>query len=134
MSRSRWIFAMVAALSVGAACSDNPTSGSARAGTLTLRLTTPHADDGAMTFEVSGAPISMARLPSTRRVNSRSDASTAVAMVGAVVGNFANGAVVTLHVPDMGAAARYTATVLEVADRQDALRASLAGYALTVAP
>ena len=57
MSRSRWIFEMVAALSVGAACSDNPTSGSARAETLTLRLTTPHADDGAMTFEVSGAPI-----------------------------------------------------------------------------
>jgi len=41
--------------------------------------------------------------------------------------------VATLHVPDVGAAARYTTTVLEVADRQDALRASLAGYALTVA-
>ncbi len=111
MSRLRWIFAMVAALSVGAACSDNPTGGGARAGTLTLRLTTPHADDGAMTFEVSGAPI---------------DSATA--------GNLANGAVVTLHVPDVGAAASYTANVLEVADRQDALRPSLAGYALTVAP
>jgi len=51
-----------------------------------------------------------------------------------VVGNLANGAVVTLHVPDVGAAASYTANVLEVADRQDALRPSLAGYALTVAP
>ena len=55
-------------------------------------------------------------------------------MVGAVVGNLANGAVVTLHVPDVGAAARYTANVLEVADRQDALRTSLTGYALTAAP
>jgi len=133
MSRSRWIFAMVAALVAGTACSDNPTSGSARAGTLTLRLTTPHADDGAMTFEVSGAPIDGATAvdASLRLFTRRVDGST---MVGAVVGNFANGAVVTLHVPDMGAAARYTATVLEVADRQDALRASLAGYALTVAP
>jgi hypothetical protein len=37
-------------------------------------------------------------------------------------------------VPDAGAAAAagYTGRVLEVADRQDVLRASLAGYALTV--
>ena len=133
MSRSRWIFAMVAALSVGTACSDNPTSGSARAGTLTLRLTTPHADDGAMTFEVRGAPIDGATAvdASLRLFTRRVDGST---MVGAAVGNLANGAVVTLHVPDVGAPARYTATVLEVADRQDALRASLAGYALAVDP
>src|SRR6266487_1063630 len=115
MSRLRWIFAMVAALSVGAACSDNPT------------------DDGAMTFEVSGAPIDSATAVNaslrlfTRRVGGS-------AMLGVVVGNLANGAVVTLHVPDVGAAASYTANVLEVADRQDALRPSLAGYALTVAP
>jgi hypothetical protein len=32
----------------------------------------------------------------------------------------------------MGAAAGYTATVLEVADRQDQLRATLTGYALSV--
>jgi hypothetical protein len=57
MSGARWLFATVAALSVGAACSDDPTTGSARVGTVTLRLTTPHADDGAMTFEVSGPPI-----------------------------------------------------------------------------
>jgi len=133
MSRSRWIFAMVAALVAGTACSDNPTSGSARAGTLTLRLTTPHADDGAMTFEVSGAPIDGATAvdASLRLFTRRVDGST---MVGAAVGNLANGAVVTLHVPDVGAPARYTATVLEVADRQDALRASLAGYALAVDP
>ena len=133
MSRSRWIFAIVAALSVGAACSDNPTSGSARAGTLTLRLTTPHADDGAMTFEVSGAPIDGATaVDASLRLFTRRESGSTV--IGAVVGALDNGAVVTLHVADVGAAARYTTTVLEVADRQDALRASLAGYALTVAP
>jgi len=133
MSRSRWIFAMVAALVAGSACSDNPTSGSVRAGTLILRLTTPHADDGALTFEVSGPPIesAMAAHASLRLFTRRVDGST---MVGAVVGNLANGAVVMLHVPDVGAAARYTANVLEVADRQDALRTSLTGYALTAAP
>ena len=133
MSRLRWIFAMVAALSVGAACSDNPTGGGARPGTLTLRLTTPHADDGAMTFEVSGAPIDGATaVDASLRLFTRRESGSTV--IGAVVGALDNGAVVTLHVPDVGAAARYTTTVLEVADRQDALRASLAGYALTVAP
>jgi len=133
MSRSRWICAMVAALVAGTACSDNPTSGSARAGILTLRLTTPHADDGAMTFQVGGAPIDSATAAnaSLRLFTRRESGST---VIGAAVGALDNGAVVTLHVPDVGAAARYTANVLEVADRQDALRTSLTGYALTAAP
>ena len=131
MSGSRWILAMVAALSVAAACSDDANGPAPQAGTLTLTLTTPQLDDGAMTFEVSGAAIDTAVAAGaslrlfTRRVNGSS-------LVGAVVGTLANGAVVTLQVPDVGAAARYTARVLEVADRQDALRTSLQGYALTV--
>src|SRR2546428_11126555 len=98
MSRSRWIFAMVAALSVGAACSDNPTSGSARAGTLTLRLTTPHADDGAMTFEVSGAPIDGATAvdASLRLFTRRESGSPAIGAAGGALGNGGAG---TLHVP-----------------------------------
>src|SRR5438128_6138233 len=133
MSRSRWVFAMVAALVAGTACSENPTGGSARAGALTLRLTTPHADDGAMTFEVSGAPIDGATaVDASLRLFTRRESGSTV--IGAVVGALDNGAVVTLHVPDVGAAARYTTTVRAVAARQDALRTSLAGYALKVAP
>jgi len=133
MTRTRWIFAMVATLLVSVACSDESTSVGAGAGTLVLRLTTPRADDGAMTFEVIGPPIdsAVAVNGSLRLFTRRVSGST---VVGAVVGDLVNGAVITLHVPDLGAAARYTATVLEVADRQDALRSSLAGYALTVAP
>lgn len=133
MTRARWIFAMVAALFVSVACSDESTSAGAGAGTLVLRLTTPHADDGAMTFEVNGPSIDSASAVngSLRLFTRRVGGST---VVGAVVGTLANGAVITLHVPDVGAAARYSATVLEVADRQDALRISLAGYALAVDP
>jgi hypothetical protein len=133
MTRARWIFAMVAALFVSVACSDESTSAGAGAGTLVLRLTTPHADDGAMTFEVIGPPIdsAVAVNASLRLFTRRVNGST---VVGAVVGDLINGAVVTLHVPDVRAAAGYTATLIEVADRQDALRASLAGYALTVDP
>ena len=130
MTRARWMFAIAAALLVIAACSDEPTNPGPEAGTLVVRLTTPHGDDGALSFQVSG-PIDSASAASgslqlfTRRL----DGST---VLGAVIGPLANGAVVTLHVPDVRVAAGYTATALEVADRDDALRASLAGYALTV--
>ena len=132
MSRVRWTFAMAAVLSLAAACSDDPTSGAPRAGTLIVSLTSPHSDDGAMTFEVSGPAIdsAVAVNPSLRLFTRREGGS---AVVGAVVGALANGAVVRLYVPN-GSAAGYTATVLEVADRQDILRASLAGYALTMTP
>ncbi len=131
MSRLRWTFAMLAALSLGAACSNDPTGGAPRPGALLVRLTTPHTDDGAMTFEVSGAPIdsAVASNASLRLFIRREGGST---IVGAVVGALVDGTVVTLYVPDAGAAVGYTGRVLEVADRQDVLRASLAGYALTV--
>ena len=132
MSHSRRILAMVAALSLGAACSSDPTSGSAGAGTVILRLTTPHTDDGAVLFEVSGPPIDTAMAVSTSlRLFTRRAGPT---IVGVVVGVVANGAVVTLRVPDVGAVAAYTARVVEVADRENALRGSLTGYALTAAP
>jgi hypothetical protein len=133
MNRSRWIFSIVAVLVLGAACSSDATGGDTRAGTLTVRLTTPLADDGAVMFEVSGLPIDSATSvnASLRLFTRRAGGDT---VVGVVVGAIANGPVVVLKVPDVGAAAGYRARVLEVADRQNALRASLTGYALTVTP
>jgi len=131
MKTARWILPVVAVLFFGA-CANDATGGDKQPGTLTLRLTTPNVDDGAMTFQVSGAAIDSATaVNQSLRLFTRRDGD---GVVGVVVGTVANGAVITLHVPDVGEAARYTATVLEVADRQDALRASLAGYALTVTP
>jgi hypothetical protein len=132
VNSARWILAVMAVLVLDAACANDATGGKAQAGTLTLRLTTPHADDGAMTFTVSGGPIdSAAAVNASLRLFARRDGET---LNGAVVGALANGAVITVYVPDAGAAARYTATVVEVADRQDALRPSLSGYAITVTP
>ncbi|HEU5260234.1 MAG TPA: hypothetical protein VFU41_02295 [Gemmatimonadales bacterium] len=133
MNVSRWISSMAAVLALGAACSSDATGGGTQAGTLTLRLITPHADDGAMTFEVSGPAIDNATsISASLRLFTRRAGGGTVA--GVVVGAVANGPVVALQVPDVGAAASYTARVLEVADRQDALRASLSGYAITVTP
>src|SRR5688500_13317337 len=103
MNSTRWVFALIAVLSLGTACSDYSTGGNARVGTLTLRLTTPHADDGAVMFEVTGPPIdsAMAVNASLRLFTRRAGGST---IVGVVVGVVATGAVVTLQVPDVGAA------------------------------
>jgi hypothetical protein len=136
MSRRSWRSAGILAVSLlAAACSDSPTNPvpppvAPQPGTLTLRLTTPHADDGALALEVSG-PVDSATAAhgSLLLFTRRTGPSTTV---GAVVGPLAGGAVVTLHVPDVNAVATYAATVREVADRQDALRASLEGYALVV--
>lgn len=133
MNRWRWILAMVAVTSLVTACSSDPNSDAPEPGTLVLSLTTPHADDGAMLFTVSGPSIDsvIAANPSLRLFTRRVNGST---VTGAVVGDLANGAVVRLQVPDVGGAAGYTARVLEVADRQNALRASLTDYSLAVVP
>jgi hypothetical protein len=133
MKRSRWIHATVAAVSVGAACANDSTGNAAQAGTLRLRLTSPHDDDGAMVFEVAGPPIDSATAGNTslQLFTQRVDGTT---MVGAVVGALGNGVVVTLHVPDVTAVAGYRARVIEVANKKDALRDSLTGYALSVTP
>lgn len=134
MKRRRRIFATVtllAALGVGAACSDYPGGGPTQPGTLTLRLTTPHDDDGAIMFELSGPPVDNATAAgaSLRLFTRRVDDAT---IRGAVLGTLANGAVVTLEVPDVDAVAEYAVRVLEVADRQDVLRDDLTGYVLVV--
>lgn len=128
MRRANWIFAAVALLT--AACSDAMTSAGTGAGTLVMRLTTPHTDDGALLFELSGPSIdNVIANDESLRLFTRRDGGS---IVGAIVGTLSTGAIVTMRVPDVSAAASYTATIREVADRQDALRASLAGYALTV--
>jgi hypothetical protein len=131
MNRLRWSFTLVAALLVGAACSNDSTGSVAGAGTLTLRLTTPSSDDGALLFELSGPPIdtTAAANAALQLFTRRTDGST---LIGAVVGTLGDGVIVTLQVPDVAAAARYTARLLEVADRQNVLRTSLSGYALSV--
>lgn len=123
---------LVALLTAGTACSNDPTSSTPRQRTLHLRLATPNADDGAILFTVHGPPIDTALAANTglRLFTRRADDST---LVGALVGGVAGGTLVTLDVGDASGAA-YTASVTQVADRHSDLRVSLDGYGLTVAP
>ena len=83
------------------------------------------ADDSGLVVDVLGGEpgINSARYGGL-------DAARAV--VGVVVGALANGALATLRVQEVSTVSSYSARVLEVADREDGLRASLSGYALSV--
>ena len=129
----RILFAL-AAVVIAAACAADSTGsgvgGPAERGTLIVRLITPHTDDGAILFELNGPIDSVVAVnASLQSFTRRANDST---IVGAVIGVVVNGAVVTLQVPDINASARYAARIVEVADRENVLRASLTGYALTV--
>lgn len=132
MKSMRSFFALAVLLYVAVACTDDPTGAPSRSGTLLLHLTTPHPDDGAVMFEITGPPTdSVTAVSESLRLFTRRAGGT---LVGVVIGTVADGPVVKLWVPDVSAAASYRGRVLDVADRQNALRTSLESYALTVTP
>jgi hypothetical protein len=102
------------------------------AGSLTVTFATPNTDDGAILLELRGPNI-QALAAANQGWHFSSDAS-GTTVRGVVAGNLTPGAVLTFRVPDVGAAASYTATLVDVADRQNRLRSALTGYALTVGP
>jgi hypothetical protein len=131
MTRKLWILAAAALLLDGTACGD---SGSpAQPGTLRVSLTTPNIDDGAILFEVSGPAIdTITAVNASYRLFTRRIGNTTVRVV--LAGAVASGTVAVFEVPDVDAAGSYTATLTEVADRQNQLRLQLNGYQLQVAP
>ena len=102
-------------------------------GTLTARVVTPNADDGAILVEISGpAPLAELATPVQGAVvHSRTNGSTTRV---AVFGALASGALVRFSVPDVNAAPQYSAQVMEVSDRTNALRTSVTDYQISIAP
>jgi hypothetical protein len=99
-------------------------------GELTLTLATPNTD-GALLVAISG-PAAVGTVQSASAgnvVHARTQGTTTTV---AVFGSVAAGPLLRVSVPDVRQAARYTATVREAADAQNALRTSLAGYTLAV--
>ena len=102
-------------------------------GQLTATLATPSADDRALMLTITGpeAVTGVTAAGAGYAVFARPADATTVRV--AVFGNIAAGALVRFSVPDVNRAAAYSVSVVEAADPANALRASLAGYAVTVA-
>ena len=132
MRRLNWntIAAATVALAVAMACGDDGGPTGPVSGTLVVSLTTPNADDGAILFTISGAGISAPTALTSNLFFSRVASTSSLAAV--VAGNIAAGQMLRFSVPDVGQASAYTANITEVADRNNALRASLSGYVLSI--
>jgi hypothetical protein len=101
------------------------------AGTLTVSMTTPHTDDGAIRFTMTGPYVTTPRaaLPG-HRVFTMQRSPQELDVV--VVGDLESGAILILPVRDTEAAPEYLVTITEAADRTSELRADLSGYSTQV--
>jgi hypothetical protein len=112
---------------------EQPTVPTAVPGTLTVRLVTPNTDDGAILLDITGpAPAAemVAAAPGAVAYARANGNTTRVAVFGSI----ASGALVRFSVPDVNAAQQFSAQVTEASNRASALRASVTGYQVTVAP
>ena len=129
--RARILLAAAVVLAAAAACGkDSPTGPTP--GVVTLSLVTPNPDDGAVTLVLTGPGIASLDAASSAyavywRVVSATEAR------GIVVGNLSAGVIATASVGDANHPDAYHVEILEVASRSDDVRASTAGYAVTLA-
>lgn len=121
----------LAALVAGLACGGGDSTGP-KAGTATVSLVTPNADDGIVLLTITGPGLSNVQSASSSyKVYWRVQSATEVRAI--VVGNLASGAVLTATVDDVSKVGQYAGTVVEAASRTEVVRGSTTGYAVTFA-
>ncbi len=126
---------LLAFLTVTFSCGgDGPTGdGKATPGTLKVMLTSPSTADAAMAVELSGEGIqdvAVSGIGRTAYVRQVAPQRFRILVFGPV----GTSEMLSFAVPNTKQHARYSAKVLEVSDEQNALRASLSTYQLTVVP
>lgn len=126
-----WILFLAGMVACGGDSTDPRLPPAPVPGTLTVTLESPNVD-AAMIVELTG-PDAMTGLATVAGVTlySRPQAS---AIRAALFGSLRAGVVLTFSVPDVAAAAEYTAHVVEAADSTNALRSSVDAYRLVVTP
>jgi hypothetical protein len=117
------LFALAACSSDGLTSTTTPPP-APTGGWLTLQLSSPHTDDGAVQFSVSGAGIDSVKLVGYDGF-ATIDNGTANLLVTGQVGN---GDVARVFVPDLSLTSRYRASVAAAAARGTYALQSLGGY------
>lgn len=144
MTRIRFlVMALLTAAAVG--CGDKPTAPPnpppsppppsppppAPPGSAIVGLTTPNSDDGAIAITLHGPGISNLVTASSGYLFYSRLASDTVARV-IVVGNVSTGPLFTFKIASGSGVSAYTMNIDQVANRADAVHATLTGYSLTV--
>lgn len=114
-------------------CGGSDGGHTATPGFLTLTLSTPNSNDGAILFKVTGGTIDSVASGSAM-VKSGSYTINASYTRVVVAGDIVDGAVARIHVPDVSASANYTVTVEQAANRVSFAQQNLSGYSIAVTP
>lgn len=128
VKRWRTLFVVAAAAWGGWSCTEHVRP---EPGILLVVLSGVQPGDAALLFSLE-APDSIIAVTGASGMSLHARRSAEGLRV-AVFGSVADGVVMTLDVPDVRRAPLWTATLLEVADTANGLRASLSGYQLRVA-
>lgn len=134
MSATRWTSMAVSLgiLAAGLGCGGGDNTTGPKAGTATVSLVTPNADDGVVLLTLTGPGLANVQSASSSyKVYWRVVSPSEVRAI--VVGNLASGAVLTASVDDVSKVGQYGGTVVEAASRTDVVRGSTAGYGVTFA-
>jgi hypothetical protein len=100
-------------------------------GVLTVTLTTPNSDDGAVLFTLSGGPVDSVEAVGHSVYSARIDANTLRVIV---TGTLGPGPVARIRIPDQQQVSGYGAMVNQVAARTTYQQRDPGGYSLTLAP
>lgn len=112
-----------------AGCSHEPEGPTA--GTLSVSLTTPNRDDGAVLFTLSGGPVDSVEAVGYSVYSARIDPNTLRIIV---TGDVVSGAIARIHIADNREASRYSASINQVAARSSYAQRDPATYSLSLAP
>ena len=100
-------------------------------GSAVVSLTTPNSNDGALVLTLKGPGLTTMQASSSSNLFYSRAVSDSEARV-ILVGDLSAGPMFTFKVADGKQLSAYTATIGEVATRDDALRTSVTGYTLLI--
>ena len=132
MRTNRWIGLglSLGLLATALACGDNAVAPKPKAGSVTVSLTTPNADDGAVLVALFGPGFANVR-PSSASYRLYSLTASPTEMRILVVGDLSTGALLSLDIDDPARIAEYHGTVIQAASRDDIVHTVSTDYDLT---
>jgi hypothetical protein len=134
MKRSSWWYGAAACLLASGCGHEAMLAGSVpEPGTLSLFVSGPHEDNGAVMVAIRGPGLAAPTPRDPANVVYFLPAGAGAEARVIVVGPHLSGALVTMAVPDVRRANEYSASVLEVADQLNQVRADVTGYRAVLA-